>query len=433
VRQLIILAFGNLINHARRNIFLGSAIAGVTALMVLLGCFSSGVRNTILNSALSLSTGHIDVNGYYKITSSQTSLLITDFAKVEDVIKKTLPDLDYMTERSLALARVISDEFNRNDGIYGIDPVKEPQLKKVIKIKEGSLDSLAKPGNMLLFENQAKQFKVKIGDMLTCSLLTNRGVNNTVDVRVGAIAKDAGTLVNNNVFLDKETLNQLIQTSDSSTSSIHVYIKDIRNIPRDMELLRKALKNAGYSVMDRESKAFFFKMQDANNEDWTGQKLDLATWDDEISYLTTGINAIDGLNYLLVIILLAIISIGIMNSIWIAIRERTREIGTLRAIGMRKGKVMTMFVLEAFFLGVISTLAGSITGCLIAMVLNIFNLPVPEGAQFFTLSSTIHFSFNFLRILSSALFVTVCCSLIAMIPSYQASKLEPVTALSHFM
>ena len=35
--------------------------------------------------------------------------------------------------------------------------------------------------------------------------------------------------------------------------------------------------------------------------------------------------------------LLVIIAVGIMNTLWIAIRERTREIGTLRAIGMQRG------------------------------------------------------------------------------------------------
>ena len=43
---------------------------------------------------------------------------------------------------------------------------------------------------------------------------------------------------------------------------------------------------------------------------------------------------------MLIIVLLVIIAVGIMNTMWIAIRERTREIGTLRAIGMQRARVL---------------------------------------------------------------------------------------------
>ena len=44
-----------------------------------------------------------------------------------------------------------------------------------------------------------------------------------------------------------------------------------------------------------------------------------------------------------------------MNTMWIAIRERTREIGTLRAIGMQRGGVLRMFLFESFQMGLIGT------------------------------------------------------------------------------
>ena len=47
---------------------------------------------------------------------------------------------------------------------------------------------------------------------------------------------------------------------------------------------------------------------------------------------------------------------------WIAIRERTREIGTLRAIGMQRGGVLWMFLLESLLLGLFGTLAGAVAG-----------------------------------------------------------------------
>src|SRR5258708_22136597 len=89
-----------------------------------------------------------------------------------------------------------------------------------------------------------------------------------------------------------------------------------------------------------------------------------------------------------------IIAVGIMNSLWIAIRERTREIGTLRAIGMQRPRVMAMFVIEAFCLSLIGTAAGALLGALAAGLLNAAHIPVPEGAQFFTMSRNLIFAFD---------------------------------------
>jgi ABC-type lipoprotein release transport system permease subunit len=210
-----------------------------------------------------------------------------------------------------------------------------------------------------------------------------------------------------------------------------IYIKNMKRIPKDMDLLQKALTDAGYTVMDRASKAFWMKLQEVNREEWTGQKLDLTTWEDEISYVTWTLTAIDGLSFILTTVLLIIIAVGIMNSLWIAIRERTREIGTLRAIGMRRYQVMIMFVLEAFCLGVMGTTVGASLGCLVATGLNILNLPVPEGAQFFTMSTHLRFALDPARILSGAGVITLCCTLISLIPSFKAARMRPVTAISH--
>jgi ABC-type antimicrobial peptide transport system permease subunit len=88
--------------------------------------------------------------------------------------------------------------------------------------------------------------------------------------------------------------------------------------------------------MDPDPRAFWFKFETVNREGWTGQKLDVTTWEDEISFIQWTVTAITWLSYTLIGILLVIIVVGLMNTMWISIRERTREIGTLRAIGMQR-------------------------------------------------------------------------------------------------
>ena len=428
---LFLIAVRNLFTHGRRSLMLGGAIAGATAMLVFLGCLSSGVKNTMLESATTVATGHFNVGGFYKITAGQSAPLVTDYKKIQAIVEKTLPDLELVTARGRGWARLVSDQQSMQVGIAGVDMAHEPRLPKVLKMLEGKVEDLSKPGSVLIFASQAKKLKVKTGDSMVFSVLTDRGVNNTVDVRVCGVAEDMGLMTSWNVFIPEETMNRLYQTNDSLTGALLIYIKNMKRVPEDMDLLRKALTGAGYTVMDRSSKAFWMKMPEVNREEWTGQKLDLTTWEDEISYVSWTLKAIDGLSFLLTTVLLTIIAVGIMNSLWIAIRERTREIGTLRAIGMQRGGIMAMFVLEAFCLGVLGTAAGAVLGCLAALGLNALHLPVPEGAQFFTMSSTLRLALEPARIFGGAAVITLCCTLISLIPSFRAARMRPVTAISH--
>jgi putative ABC transport system permease protein len=431
MQTLFLIAYRNLLQHGRRTALLGGAIAGVTALLILLSCLSSGIKETMLKSATTIATGHINVSGFYKVTAGQSAPLVTDYKKIQAIVEKTLPDLDFVAPRGRGWARLVSDEGSMQVGMAGVDIANEPGLKKVLKLTEGKLEDLAKPGSVLIFESQAKKLKVKTGDSMVFSVLTPRGVNNTVDVRVVGIAEDMGILSSFNVFVPQVTLRALYQLNEDSTGALLIYLKDMKNIPRDMDLLQKALTGAGYSVMDRQSQAFWMKLQAINREDWTGQKLDLTTWEDEISFISWTLKAVDGITFLLTAVLLVIIAIGIMNTLWIAIRERTREIGTLRAIGMQRPRVMAMFVIEAFCLGAIGTALGALVGVLIAAFLNSLHLGVPVGVRFFLMSSTLKFAFEPARIFGGAFIITACTTLISLIPSYRASHLKPVSAMSH--
>src|SRR6185369_11271863 len=119
--QFMRIAFRNLLTHGRRSLILGGAIAGVTTLLVFLGCLSSGVRATLLESATTVATGHINVGGFYKVTSGQSAPLVTDYQKIQGIVAKTLPDLDFVTARGRGWARLVSDQASMQVGIAGIE------------------------------------------------------------------------------------------------------------------------------------------------------------------------------------------------------------------------------------------------------------------------------------------------------------------------
>jgi putative ABC transport system permease protein len=106
-----------------------------------------------------------------------------------------------------------------------------------------------------------------------------------------------------------------------------------------------------------------------------------------------------------------------MNTMWIAIRERTREIGTLRAIGMHRREVLWMFLLESIMLGLFATVAGVTMGAAIATGLNALHVHVPVGLQFFLMSPFLHISVHVSALVWSVVGITLVTTVAALYPA----------------
>jgi len=73
-------------------------------------------------------------------------------------------------------------------------------------------------------------------------------------------------------------------------------------------------------------------------------------------------SALNIITFAAVLVLFVIILIGVVNALRMTVRERTREIGTVRAIGMQRSDVRNVFLLETFFLALFATLTGAVVG-----------------------------------------------------------------------
>jgi putative ABC transport system permease protein len=249
-----------------------------------------------------------------------------------------------------------------------------------------------------------------------------------------AIAKDMGILSKFGVYTPVETIRTLYQLRSDTTGVIQLHLKPqyLSQTSAIAGRLRKTLTDAGYRVRDADAQPFWVKFQSVNREDWTGQKLDVTTWDEEFSFLTKTLIIIDGLKFVLLLILLAIVIIGIMNTMWIAIRERTREIGTLRAIGMQRWGVLRLFLLESFQLGVIGTCVGTLGGAGVALLLNAAKINLPLTVQLFLMSDKLYLAVHAGTLVNAAILITLITTLAALYPAYRAARLRPVSAMSHF-
>jgi ABC-type lipoprotein release transport system permease subunit len=386
----------------------------------------------MIESASALATGHVNVGGFYKVTAGTSAPLVTDYEKILAAIKPELPELDWAVVRGRGYVKAVAQTSSMDLVLGGIDIEHDPGFKKVIQVVSGNLEELTKSGTILLFESEAKRLEVKANDSLTLSAPTYRGMANTMDVRVAAIAKDAGALSKFFAYLPNETLRALYQLKPGSTGAIQLYLKDYEAAPQVAARLREFLAQKGWRVMDADPQPYWMKLfMKLNKEDWTGQKLDVSIWSDEMMFVKQMLIVLQALTSFLLLILMLIVGAGIMSTMWIAIRERTREIGTLRAIGMQRRRVLRMFLTESFLLGLASTTLGSAVGSLVVLLINKIQITLPEAVQILFMNDRLSLSLHINKVIISIIVVTIITAIAALYPSIRAARLKPVTAMHH--
>lgn len=134
-----------------------------------------------------------------------------------------------------------------------------------------------------------------------------------------------------------------------------------------------------------------------------------------------------------VLILFFIIQVGVVNTLRMTIRERTREIGTMRAIGMQRGSVRGQFLLETFFL----SLAASVVGLILAFIAMALLKQIPfEVARnplgMLLVNGRLHFVPTLLGTASYILLILGIAAVTAWFPARRAANLSPAEALRHF-
>ncbi|HEY1663801.1 MAG TPA: ABC transporter permease [Verrucomicrobiae bacterium] len=128
-------------------------------------------------------------------------------------------------------------------------------------------------------------------------------------------------------------------------------------------------------------------------------------------------------------IALLVAAIGIANTMVMAIYERTREIGILKAMGASRREIRQMFMIEAGFIGMIGGTIGLLLGWLFGLGLNpiiqiiLKHRDLPIHGHFFVVTLTLA--------LGAILFATLIGLVAGLLPAQRAAKLDPLEALRH--
>jgi ABC-type lipoprotein release transport system permease subunit len=165
--------------------------------------------------------------------------------------------------------------------------------------------------------------------------------------------------------------------------------------------------------------------------------LGVFTWDqymaDYLGYEALQVGAPNALVFLLLILAF----LGISNTILMAIMERTKETGMMRALGMTDGQMIITYMLEAGFIGFIGSVLGIILGCVINYPMVVHGWDVSafgdilggDGSMGFRTTALFRSTWDITVIISSGIMATILSSLIAIIPTRRALKMRITDSL----
>lgn len=427
--RYLLIAARNLAQNRRRTLLLGGAIAIVTVLLVLMTGVSNGIRRTITHAATTLASGHVNVDGYLKPTRTRADLVIEDLARVRRLVRQQVPGARLVVDRTVGTFKVVSAADSRLFVALGVAIEDEPELRRLLQLRAGDLRGLQRPDTIALFESQARRLQVQVGDVVTMSGRTLRGTPNAVDLQVAAIAADIGRVSSMYVLTSREVPRRLKLVGERTSSRIQLYLDAPDRVDAVARDLRRALRAAGFTPLPAASEPWWRVVDRAEQEGWRGQRLGVSTWREEITGLSWIVTTFQGITWAVATVLLIVVVIGVMNTLWIVIRERRAEVGALRAIGMSRAGVLAMFLVETLLLSVGATAAGALLGGLASWGLNLARIGVSPGVSQFLMSDTLVLVVSRGSITAALIVIPTVTTLFSLYPSYRASRLPPAIAM----
>jgi putative ABC transport system permease protein len=155
--------------------------------------------------------------------------------------------------------------------------------------------------------------------------------------------------------------------------------------------------------------------------------LQVHNWSD-LSPFANIAKMIDVMTFFIKLMLIGIVLISILNVMIMAVYERVREIGTVAAIGTLPGKILSLLLVEGFFLGVCGAIIGVAVAMGIIVGTNLWKFTFDFGQnRGLILAPTISPE----EVLFACLMVIAVSIVASLQPAYKASRMEPIDALRH--
>ncbi len=311
-----------------------------------------------------------------------TSPTLSGFSTAAADSARPVPGVEAVSELRQAEVKV-------NGGtsfLTGLDPTTFPAVSEA-GIVDGSIADLGRPGTVAVFQDRADDNGWSVGDTVSMRF----PATGTVDLEIAAVYSENGLIGDYSVSLD---------TFDANVEQ-----------QLDIFVLVRAQDGADLGTMQSGLDDALTPFPNVEVQDQAAFRDKYATFVNQV------LNLITGLLFLAVFIAL----FGVMNTLYLSIHERTRELGLLRAVGLTRRQARSMVRWEAVIISVMGALFGVVIGILFGWALQ--QALAPQGFTELGIPGG--------QLVVYVLLATLLGVLFAILPARRAAKLNVLEAIAY--
>lgn len=358
---LVKIAWRNILRHRRRSLVtLLAVVSGVTGVVVFGGFVQAsyqGLRESVIRSQY----GHLQIYraGYHEHYRSDPAAYRLDPTQVEGLTELIAADPRVLLAAPrLEFTGLLGNESQSQATVVrAVEPDSETLINSALTIVDGEDLTGMDPEEALLGEGLAAALDAEIGDRLTLLSATEDGVMNAVDVVVQGVFRSFAAEYDERAVMMDLRQGQLLLATDAVDKLVLLLEETETTDAVAADLLAAAAAE--------------------------GLDVEVRTWDQLASFYQKVVDLYDGFFLFILLVIAVVVLFGIANTMLITVMERTREIGTLRALGTRRGGIVSQFLAEGLLLALLSSLVGVLVGIGLADLITALEImmPAPPGSS----------------------------------------------------
>jgi ABC-type lipoprotein release transport system permease subunit len=404
------LSMRNITRNPRRTIVVLTAVLIGVWNMVVLGALTRGMEKEMAANAVSNLTASIQIHhpGYTDDPSVENSM--EDPAMVDVVLEKNLPAGARFAHRIRVNAVAANARHSTGVTLAGIDPEREKNISFIGNaVVDGRYLDPADMNVILVGRAFIKNFETKLGNKV---ILMSQDRDNTVASMAfritGVFRADTEAMEKSLVFVPIRAASSMLKMG-GAVSETAVKLPDLdlkgRMENRTAQILKIKLGN-GFSVK---------------------------TWRDLIPMIKAYLDMNDYFLYIWYLVVFMAMGFGVVNTTLMAVYERMREFGLMKALGMAPSAIVTSVLLESAVILFMGIVLGNILGCLTVAALGKTGIDLSalsEGVEMWGMPRILYPEIAAKDILASAAMVMILGLLVSLYPALKAARVTPVEAMN---